>query len=107
MKKEFEVICKNCRKKFIVIEEETKFPIKGDKYFCCKSCANTRHHSKETKEKISQGVKKSEKYIQSFNIKHQNHLNRLNILSILYNNNFLQYNSITAITVYSSALCTA
>ena len=58
MKKEFEVICKNCGKKFIVIEEETKFPIKGDKYFCCKSCANTRHHSKETKEKIKQSIQK-------------------------------------------------
>ena len=53
MKKEFEVICKNCGKKFTVIEEETKFPIKGDKYFCCRSCANTRHHSAETKQKIS------------------------------------------------------
>ena len=53
MKKEFEVICKNCGKKFIVIEEETKFPIKGDKYFCCRSCANTRHHSKEIYQKIS------------------------------------------------------
>ena len=53
MKREFEVICKNCGKKFTVIEEETKFPIKGDKYFCCRSCANTRHHSKEVYQKIS------------------------------------------------------
>ena len=60
MKKEFEVICKNCGKKFTVFEEETKFPIKGDKYFCCRSCANTRHHSEETKQKISNGVKNSE-----------------------------------------------
>ena len=56
MKKEFEVICKNCGKKFTVIEEETKFPIKGDKYFCCRSCANTRHHSEETKLKISKSL---------------------------------------------------
>ena len=80
MNKEFKVICKNCGKEFTVIEEETKFPIKGDKYFCSISCANTRHHSKEIREKISQGVKKSEKYIQSNNIKHQKYLNRLNIL---------------------------
>ena len=63
MKKEFEVICKNCGKKFTVIEEETKFPIKGDKYFCCRSCANTRHHSEEIKQKISNGVKTSTKYL--------------------------------------------
>ena len=58
MKREFEVICKNCGKKFIVIEEETKFPIKGDKYFCCRSCANTRHHSEETKQKIKDTLHK-------------------------------------------------
>ena len=58
MKREFEVICKNCGKKFTVIEEETKFPIKGDKYFCCRSCANTRHHSEETKRKIKDALHK-------------------------------------------------
>ena len=66
MKKEFKVKCKNCNKEFTVIEEETKFPIKGDKYFCCRSCANTRHHSKETYNKISNTLKegiKNHKYI--------------------------------------------
>lgn len=65
MKKEFKVKCKNCGKIFTVIEEETKFPIKGDKYFCCRSCANTRHHSEETKQKISKGVRTSEIFIQN------------------------------------------
>ena len=65
MKKEFEVKCKNCGKIFIVVEEEIKFPIKGDKYFCCRSCANTRHLSKETKEKISNKIKNLEKNILS------------------------------------------
>lgn len=60
MKKEFVVKCKNCGKEFKVIEEETKFPIKGEKYFCCRSCANTRHHTKETREKISSSIKNSE-----------------------------------------------
>lgn len=64
MKKEFEVICKTCGKHFKVIENENRFPIKGDKYFCCRSCANTRHHSDETKKKISDGVKTSEIFIQ-------------------------------------------
>lgn len=52
MRKEFKVKCKNCGKEFKVFEEESKFPIKGDKYFCSRSCANVRHHSKEQKEKI-------------------------------------------------------
>jgi len=74
MKKEFEVICKNCGKKFIVIEEETKFPIKGDKYFCSRSCANVRHHTKETKEKISKGVKTSIKYLNNVQNRRKNNL---------------------------------
>jgi len=81
MKKEFEVKCKICGKKFTVIEEETKFPIKGDKYFCCRSCANTRHHSEETKLKISDSVKHSELFIQN------NKIAGLNKRGIKYNIN--------------------
>lgn len=76
MKREFEVICKNCGKKFTVFEEETKFPIKGDKYFCCRSCANTRHHSEETKQKISNNVKKSPKFIQNNKIANLNKIGK-------------------------------
>ena len=67
MKKEFEVVCKNCGKKFFVVEEENKFPIK-EKYFCSRSCANTRYHSIETKQKISNGVKNSEKFKDSVSL---------------------------------------
>lgn len=64
MKREFEVKCKKCGKIFTVIEEETKFPIKGDKYFCCRSCANSRGpRSIETKQKISNSIKQSEKFL--------------------------------------------
>lgn len=42
------MICENCGK-----EHDGLY---GSGRFCCKSCANTRHHSKETKEKISKGV---------------------------------------------------
>jgi hypothetical protein len=49
--KEFKVKCNNCNKIFIVNEREKQFP-KKDKYFCNRSCANTRKHSKETKDKI-------------------------------------------------------
>lgn len=56
MKKKFKVECKTCGKEFEVLEEESKFP-KKEKYFCSRSCANTRHHSNETKEKIRKSVK--------------------------------------------------
>ena len=74
MKKEFKVKCKNCGKEFEVFEEELKFPIKGDKYFCSRSCANVRHPSKETKEKISKGVKTSIKYLNNVQNRRKNNL---------------------------------
>ena len=45
---------------------ETKF---GSGKYCSRSCANTRHHSAETKTKIGQGVAGSELYKQSNEIK--------------------------------------
>ena len=81
MKKEFEVICKNCKKHFTDLEEESKFSIKGDKYFCWRSCANTRHHSEETKKKISEGVKSSENFIKN------NNKNRVSYKGMIYKKN--------------------
>lgn len=57
MKKQFIVTCYKCGKSFEVIEDESKFPIKT-KYFCSRSCANTRTLNDETKNKISKGLKK-------------------------------------------------
>jgi hypothetical protein len=54
--KDFNVKCENCNIEFIVKEREFKFP-KKEKYFCCRSCANTRNLSNETKDKISKKVK--------------------------------------------------
>lgn len=54
--KEFVVKCEMCLKDFIVKEREFKFP-KKEKYYCSKSCANTRQHSAETIEKISKNAK--------------------------------------------------
>jgi len=54
--KKFKVLCNNCKTYFFVYERESKFPIK-EKYFCSRSCANTRNHSNETKEKISISIK--------------------------------------------------
>jgi hypothetical protein len=50
--KEFDVKCFNCKKIFQVKEREKQFP-KKEKYFCDRSCANTRYHNKETKRRIS------------------------------------------------------
>lgn len=55
-KKSFEVRCHTCGKVFNVVEDYRKFPIK-EKYFCCRSCANTRKHSEETKQKISKSIR--------------------------------------------------
>lgn len=49
--KSFEVSCHKCETKFNVIEREKQFPTK-EKYFCSRSCANTKTHSEETKQKI-------------------------------------------------------
>lgn len=53
---EFNVNCEKCGKLFIVKERVNRFPEK-EKYFCCRSCANSRNHSKETLNKISNGIK--------------------------------------------------
>ena len=53
----FTVSCFNCGNYFDVSEREKKHPEK-EKYFCSRSCSNTRKHSKETREKISKSLKK-------------------------------------------------
>ena len=55
--KNFEVICNKCGGKFFVNEREKLFP-KKEKYFCSRSCANSRKHSEKTKTKISEKIKK-------------------------------------------------
>lgn len=62
--KEFEVICNKCKKTFIVQEREKQFP-KKDKYFCSRSCANSRDFSyrkkikdKKTKSRKENRIKK-------------------------------------------------
>jgi hypothetical protein len=55
VKKSFVVDCFNCHEKISVVEREKQFP-KKEKYFCNRSCANSRNHSKETKNKISSSL---------------------------------------------------
>lgn len=53
--KKFDVNCKCCGAIVVVEEREKQFP-KKDKYFCSKSCSNTRRHTSETKSKISNSL---------------------------------------------------
>lgn len=46
--------CKKCNGEFE--------PVKGLKNYCSQKCANTRIHSEETRKKISESLKKSEKF---------------------------------------------
>lgn len=54
--KEFVTTCNKCGNNFIVTEREKLFPQK-EKYYCSKSCANSRTHDNNTKEKISEKMK--------------------------------------------------
>jgi hypothetical protein len=56
--KKFIVYCHNCGEEIEIYEKEKLFPIK-EKYFCSKSCANSRHWNEEHKNKISLINKKS------------------------------------------------
>lgn len=56
-KKDFDVICSTCGVSFCVRERVEKFPLK-EKYFCSRSCANTRNHTVAVKKKISSALQK-------------------------------------------------
>ncbi len=53
--KTFIVNCFECRKEIEIKEFNTDEP-KKEKYYCSRSCANTRHHNNETKRKISKSI---------------------------------------------------
>jgi endogenous inhibitor of DNA gyrase (YacG/DUF329 family) len=55
--KNFVVKCLTCETDFTVKEREKLFP-QREKYFCSRSCANTKKHSEETKKKIKKSVLK-------------------------------------------------
>lgn len=54
----FKVLCNKCGKEFEVIEREKLFPSK-EKYYCSRSCANSRYFSDETKQQIGNSVIKT------------------------------------------------
>lgn len=53
--KKYKVTCFNpkCKKEFYVEEREKQFPLK-EKYFCCRSCANSHERTEESKKLTSQ-----------------------------------------------------
>jgi hypothetical protein len=56
--KDFNVKCHKCKKDFIVNERESKFPSKV-KYYCNRSCANSRKITDEHKKKTSDSMLKT------------------------------------------------
>lgn len=60
--KERKLICKKCGKEYILVLTDKQFDESKYSKFCSRSCANSRQHSEETKKKISNRVKNSEKY---------------------------------------------
>ena len=60
--KERKLICQNCGKEYILNLTDKQYNENKYSKFCSRSCANTRHHSEETKKKISNNVKASEKF---------------------------------------------
>ena len=65
--KKFELICEKCRKVFYIEVTINQFNSLQRRCklnrFCSRSCANTRIHNKETKEKISDSLRNSPKQI--------------------------------------------
>lgn len=53
--KEFKVKCDNCGTEFVVKERSKQFPNK-EKYYCSRSCANSRKHTELTKNKIKNSL---------------------------------------------------
>jgi len=57
-RKERKLICKKCGKEYVLNLTDKEFENKKYSKFCSKSCASSRPHSNETKEKIRNSVKK-------------------------------------------------
>lgn len=53
---EFKMICPLCGKEFVVRGSQNDFNKGRLKKYCSRSCANTRHHSEETKNKIKETI---------------------------------------------------
>lgn len=57
IKKEYILCCENCGKEYKLQLTEKQFNKKQYSIFCSRNCANARHHSEETKQKIAKSLK--------------------------------------------------
>lgn len=65
--KDFVCSCKKCGKAYHISATQKQFDLGKYRKNCSTSCANKRNLTEETKKKISNGVKSSEKFIESCN----------------------------------------
>lgn len=89
--KKFKVSCAKCNKEFEVEENEKNFP-KKDKYFCSRSCANSRIFTKDiidkiwTEDKKNKAKKKSQKINKKYWTKERKKEQSLRMLDIVRKN---------------------
>ena len=73
----YNLICQKCGKEYSLELTESRF-LKGKyKHFCSRSCANTRRHSTETKEKIKNSIKQFINENNSLGFIHINNENKI------------------------------
>lgn len=82
--KERKLFCKKCGKEYILNLTDKQFDSGKYTKFCSRSCANSRQHSEETKQKISNSVKNSEIFQQNNLISMQNRIYRPINLDLYY-----------------------
>ena len=75
-KQEYTLYCKECGKEYKLKLTEKQYNKNQYSKYCCKFCAHTRHHSKETKEKISKSICTSKKYLDNVQKLRQTNSNR-------------------------------
>jgi len=79
-KQEYIFNCKECGKEYILKLTKIQFDNGNYTKYCCRSCANTRHHSQKTKNKIKESLNNSEKYKLAMEKIHNQHIEKINKL---------------------------
>lgn len=98
------VKCFNCEKEFQVLEKINSFPTK-EKYYCSRSCANSRKWNDEHKKKLSKICKNSEKVkIANKNLKRTKRKDKIEKKCPVCENKFKVHPS-NSNTIYCSRTC--